>query len=215
MSSHYLKQLVNQYESSNVGITQVLNIQDTLNHFLHLMDNHNSNHDFEYVYTMLGGSCCILNCNKFKRNYRQRNDNKTLYPTGNKLYCQIMDKIHCFYRHSFDIGYRLRSKHEVLLNRAKEESIGYKTKVINTKWFRHQFVSMNKHQQIQQYLSNRLNNRYNELSIALSANKEEKNDDFSFKVYHSGAHFNYDKIQPKYQSLKLELTNNDIYIVSV
>eukprot|EP01084_Bolivina_argentea_P113374 202065_1 len=108
------------------------NIYDALNSFLHVMTEHND--AFETIYYRLGGFCNINTCNRFYRHgglrYNinlenelisgyLRNDYKDVIPIDiiclvqqyyavkhPRILIDIMDKIHCHYRHGYDLGYR-------------------------------------------------------------------------------------------------------------
>eukprot|EP01084_Bolivina_argentea_P234292 394439_1 len=97
-----------------------------LNDFNHLLTIHSS--DFEDIYNILIKQshhmkvCDISKCSIRQRNYR----NRTMYTKNeellNNLYfndgesginvikLQLMDRIHCYYFHTFDIGYKLPRK---------------------------------------------------------------------------------------------------------
>eukprot|EP01084_Bolivina_argentea_P040060 74028_1 len=96
--------------TENIGI-------DTLDDFLHLINEHDSY--FEAIYNRLGGFCDIKQCKIFCRNKRARFNDAEL----SKLYFdndineidirsivakQVLDKIHCYYQHSYDVAFRLR-----------------------------------------------------------------------------------------------------------
>eukprot|EP01083_Nonionella_stella_P135227 411352_1 len=122
----FLQQLqvqLQQYDKE--GTVHHHNIQSVLDNFGHLMQKHNHNeHDpadeFESIHKALGGFCNIKTCKRFKRHqlYRGRdtsaivsqNTLKDIYNVDDDTevtHKQIMDKIHCFYRHCYDVGNRL------------------------------------------------------------------------------------------------------------
>eukprot|EP01083_Nonionella_stella_P010647 30279_1 len=121
----FLQQLqaqMQQYNNDDDAINY--NIESVLNNFEHLMqmhnnvDHHDLSGDFEYIYYALGGFCDITTCERFKRHqmYRDRDSSsnvqrlKDIYNVDDDTEVtrkQIMDKIHCFYRHCYDIGNRL------------------------------------------------------------------------------------------------------------
>eukprot|EP01084_Bolivina_argentea_P186222 321031_1 len=76
----------------------------------HAMDYHDK--DFENIYNDLP-SCSLKDCEIFKNNYRDRNSDteSELYKTDEKVsYQQLLDKLHCYYLHTFDIGRRLTTQ---------------------------------------------------------------------------------------------------------
>eukprot|EP01083_Nonionella_stella_P190345 704952_1 len=77
----------------------MLDMRTTLNDYLHVTHHH----DFQMIYNALG-VCDIDECKSFSR--------ISLDPhsaDGDRaIYEQILDKIHCHFQHSFDMGYRLQ-----------------------------------------------------------------------------------------------------------
>eukprot|EP01083_Nonionella_stella_P050147 133485_1 len=106
--------------------TQTKNNHVTLiNDFHHLVQKHRAN--FEGIYDTLikecnhGDVCNLKGCVPLRRNHRNRHRLRTEAVEINKLYFnhdidqdislqQILDKIHCYYFHTFDIGYKHTTK---------------------------------------------------------------------------------------------------------
>eukprot|EP01084_Bolivina_argentea_P283347 485229_1 len=82
--------------------------------FCHLLSVHDNHNDFEYIYNKFGALCDITKCKLFERNYRNKNSNDLLKTYSAKQ--QIIDKIHCYYRHAFDIGNRLNLNENKIIN---------------------------------------------------------------------------------------------------
>eukprot|EP01083_Nonionella_stella_P135229 411354_1 len=120
----FLQQLqvqLQQYDKE--GTVHHHNIQSVLDNFGHLMQKHNHGEDhladeFHHIYDALGGCCDIKTCARFSRHQTYRDNhskasNKTLqaiYDVDDDIevtHKQIIDKIHCFYRHCYDIGNRV------------------------------------------------------------------------------------------------------------
>eukprot|EP01084_Bolivina_argentea_P019058 35456_1 len=89
-----------------------MNICQLLDDYLYLQQYHNTDNEFEYIYYQLGGFCDIQTCDVFKRNHNNSNT-FTGYDTSRY---QILDKIHCFYCHTFDIGLRLTQQERDILH---------------------------------------------------------------------------------------------------
>eukprot|EP01083_Nonionella_stella_P080449 221110_1 len=90
----------------------VSNITSIMDHFNHLLTHHDSNVHFEYISKTLG-ACDITKCQRMRRHYRDRsnNSNKNVEQKSDfqiTPYDGIIDKIHCHFTHSYDIGYRNR-----------------------------------------------------------------------------------------------------------
>eukprot|EP01084_Bolivina_argentea_P304993 526824_1 len=97
-----VKKMFIKYNAYQHTCHDSLDIESILNSFHHLLCVHDSEKDFEEIYNILG-KCDILKCNIFKRNRRKRNKKE-----NNSSYIDdIMDKIHCYFQHSYDIGFRL------------------------------------------------------------------------------------------------------------
>eukprot|EP01084_Bolivina_argentea_P092294 166067_1 len=111
-----LTKLLHLFTSKHTEVDQAKMIQ-LLNLFHHLNFEHSSDEDFECIYHKFA-VCDIKQCRLFERNHRSRErfkydeNKKKLYGKDlddkQIMYLQIMDKIHCFFVHSFDIGRRLR-----------------------------------------------------------------------------------------------------------
>eukprot|EP01083_Nonionella_stella_P228106 808683_1 len=135
----YLQQLqVQMKQYDNEDTIDHDNIQSILDNFGHLMLRHNHHEydladEFESIYNILGGYCDIQTCTRFKRHqvYRER-DHKCSQNTLKDIYNvdddtevthkQIVDKIHCFYRHCYDIGNRLTPDEEEQMILSKREN---------------------------------------------------------------------------------------------
>eukprot|EP01083_Nonionella_stella_P134162 408212_1 len=77
--------------------------------FLHLKQHHDSDDHFEYIYDHLP-NCQVNHCDKFKRNYRNRSAQHVREERHNPPIQEILDKIHCYFKHSFDMGYRFTAQ---------------------------------------------------------------------------------------------------------
>ena len=98
---------------------------DLLNDFNHCLKYHDSDEDFEFCYnnliSLICKECDINQCLMIKRNYRNRInlgtsqniDKRTDIYFGDDYkeinIQQILDKIHCFYYHSYQMGFRLNA----------------------------------------------------------------------------------------------------------
>ena len=93
-----------------------------LNDFNHLLFNHD--HQFEWIYVILcyfrnkqtcnGDKCISLrrNCRDRSRISKQDNILQQLYAGDEVIEQQLVDRIHCYYFHSFDRGHRLIQRPE-------------------------------------------------------------------------------------------------------
>eukprot|EP01084_Bolivina_argentea_P194658 334022_1 len=87
--------------------------------YLHLIQCHDTDEEFDFILMKLG-ECDVFRCKSIRRNYRQRNltimndDTKAQIELESDVHTQILDKIHCYFYHSIDMGYRLSAtEHKV------------------------------------------------------------------------------------------------------
>eukprot|EP01083_Nonionella_stella_P125428 379372_1 len=170
-----------------------------LNVWNHLLMYHDNDHDFEYIYNTLN-KCDIKHCLIAKRHHRDRSTETTEMSRISHSH-DTMDRIHSYLLHSYDTGYRLKS-HD-------KEAITHNKQLQLFGQFTH-----NKHT-----LS-----RYTALT---SARKEVIGSHYSFgqQFYYwdyfkkdTHRHHGYERnewyIPPKYGSLKNELVNNQLAIIT-
>eukprot|EP01084_Bolivina_argentea_P009642 17989_1 len=208
-----LKKIMN----SNPSYIGNINVDILLNDFLYLlMKSNNNDATFEFIYNELGGFCDIETCIVFKRHYNLSDNQNTTKQ-------QIMNKIHCFYRHSFDIGHKLNLKEQSVIDHL---SLNYEGKIdnnfIDPKISKiNKILSSRRKRKNGNALNQRIVQKYNQLySPNLTGiNSMSQNE----KMYSFGYRFRYDTqtvsygilITPKYLSLKHELTNNDICSITI
>eukprot|EP01084_Bolivina_argentea_P017346 32407_1 len=100
----------------NTEILDTLNRTQLLNGFLHL-NQHNDDKRFELIYNSLK-KCDLDKCVGFRRHYRDRNKSCDNLYDGLDMYqtikLQILDKMHCYYCHSYDTGYRFRENEKII-----------------------------------------------------------------------------------------------------
>eukprot|EP01083_Nonionella_stella_P032771 89669_1 len=107
-------------------ICQVLNTENTpflTDDFHHILFHHLSDqkpveetrNEYELIYNYVMTKvpqCKLSKCENYRRNNRQRETQKILtkIDTTTAYYVEMMDRMHCFFIHSFDVGFRLKSK---------------------------------------------------------------------------------------------------------
>eukprot|EP01084_Bolivina_argentea_P271723 462433_1 len=172
-----------------------------LNNFLHLISEHDGDEEFESIYNKISGvdkKCNVLHCNLFNRNHRNRNENKSLFELfetkdiTEMVKMQILDKIHCYYTHCYDIGHRLTIKEK---EKAQYHQIDNLVTLLSNKHKRHQ----------------------NRKSRFVSTIDEKMLKPEQFKMYDFGIPFHYEfttDVKNKYNSLKQELTSNQTATIS-
>eukprot|EP01084_Bolivina_argentea_P014275 26671_1 len=131
---HRLMMLLNMTTKTdwhqNVSIEMTYDNTSFLNDFHHLLMHHD--HQFEQICnTMIekcnnNTLCDMLKCKYVQRNYRNRlsdTEFTKLYSHCNVhidqvIYQQILDKLHCYYFHSFDLKHRLRESDKQRIKQA-------------------------------------------------------------------------------------------------
>eukprot|EP01084_Bolivina_argentea_P137991 243025_1 len=118
-SDKRVAQLINsltQYDKSGVKLHETfedirLICIQTLNLFSFVVSTYHSDEEFQYINSQLI-NCNISKCKIRKRNNRCRNGDQSdckIYETTDSnvmVFMQCMDKIHCYYQHSIDTGFR-------------------------------------------------------------------------------------------------------------
>eukprot|EP01084_Bolivina_argentea_P009388 17539_1 len=224
----------NKYKEQHLNI-QNINFMDNINRiqvvndFLHLINCHNSDEQFEYIFNELG-HCDISKCKRFRRNNRNRailNDVAEPLHYQNKeniVWYQIMDKIHCHFQHCYDIGNRLFIKDQITVNEFdinENENKSPDQYLINNKIIKIKTIlaaQQKQYKTIYHGLCDRINIKYNQLF----ANKYQQQSE-EYEMYSFGHEFRYGydgeedlpNISPKYSSLKTEMIHNDISRMAV
>eukprot|EP01084_Bolivina_argentea_P213367 362393_1 len=223
-----LKRLLNIMTITKNNNENKFNIDD----YFHLLIHHNSEADIEIIYEQFGGFCDIFACNVFKRNYRNRNKQQMALRNYSAQQ-QIIDKIHCYYCHIFDTGYRLKASEQKRIESVKEQKYDTvddtKQNFINGKLFLLNQIIKNKTHKNCKELKQKGNTKFNQLL----QNKEDiiRNDKsycfgLKFKYGYDGEELNtynecFEKdtkainVLNKYSSLKQELISNKISSISI
>eukprot|EP01083_Nonionella_stella_P150735 480661_1 len=223
-----IKNVLHSYNGRNdIGNVDIHTI---LNDFLDLLQNSNNSREaFEWICNELKGVCDVEDCIIFKRHYRDRQREQTddLYSASEDAFkYQMLDKMHCFCRHSFDIGYKVRGKDMESLN---DHEMKHNTHLINTEMVHFvQTISNNRRSIISNndIMKSRTNAKYNQMKLCQEETKTQPDDSehdksnaiFSFGTLFKygdddkniGVHQKYICVSPKFGSLKEELTQNDI-----
>ena len=112
----YLRSLLPAIKSS-METDQEADLLEDINDFIHLLMNHDDDDSFSWIYDQLD-LCKISKCLSHRRN-TDKIESLTLNTNSDELpYYQVMDRIHCYYLHTFDIGYKIirYEAHQILNN---------------------------------------------------------------------------------------------------
>eukprot|EP01084_Bolivina_argentea_P050236 92371_1 len=213
---------IHGYKQRGLERKDVLKLLDD---YLHLIHEHNDDEKFEYIYNRMG-HCDIKTCLRFRSNYINRHEqhdqknNNGLHIDDN-ITLEIINKIHCYYCHSYDIGYRLRVNESINVNKHTN-----KDKEVNASWA--EYVTNTSVTQLGKLLHKRRNllhnaqtalkarmNKYNNLS---SSNHDfidtnDKNNMYQYGYFfkywqHDDSSFTHPKsvkVSSKYSNLKKEV----------
>eukprot|EP01084_Bolivina_argentea_P130141 229767_1 len=111
-----IRNIIHQDDSDKVTDDSIntISTQKILNDYLHLIQQHNTDNEFEFIYNTLK-ICDVSKCEIFRRNSHRigtKTNNQTLQISTNldekcAARQQIIDKIHCYFKHCYDFGHRL------------------------------------------------------------------------------------------------------------
>eukprot|EP01084_Bolivina_argentea_P178799 309044_1 len=200
----YVEEFIAIMVKSNKQSHVANNAQRILNIFLHLMHKHD--HQFEIIFNRLD-FCDIETCDFFKRNYRNKEKQNIIlsnfYDEKRILYYQILDKVHCYHQHCFDIGNKLSSEEQKQLshvdNEFKNESI-----LINTQLQKKQHILSGK----KFGLTNRAQpNETNKFNSMYNTGVEFK---YGYKDENILNNEKFIPVKAKYNEFKEELLSNNL-----
>eukprot|EP01084_Bolivina_argentea_P127906 226153_1 len=225
----YLKRLIvimqkHKYNDSNEMDFDNLDVSNALNDFLHLIQKHSD--QIEFIFHQFE-PCNIKTCNIFDRNYRNRK--KNIVDSHNNIiaYVQIMDKIHCYFMHCFDIGNKLLSKEMSIFDHGNNNITSNSDALINQKPFQVNAILRSKRNSLIKNVTNKLENRFNKRYNQLTLQKcHVKHYSFGYAFHYGYCNETaYDKIyydsdshidvSAKYISFREELLSNNMSTISV
>eukprot|EP01083_Nonionella_stella_P035741 97483_1 len=191
-----------------------------LNDYLHLMDQHDDDTDFEYIFNALG-ICHIAECKAFKRRYRRRLQSDNTQYDGDECKDEcIIDKIHCYFLHSYDMGHRLSASNRQSGVQNNDEP--KRSEAIQAMDIIHK--QRERIRKIFPKLNDNSNNKYDQI---FTETVEDEKDDRDGKYYGFGIWFKYGYngednedtemavVNKKYASLKEELTHNPLCTLTI
>eukprot|EP01084_Bolivina_argentea_P122627 217273_1 len=114
-------EVINKVYRDYVNIDSI-DIYKALDDFLYLSNFHDDK--FDEIYKKLRGECYFKECKIFKRINRDRG--RYYKSKFNTAEYQILDKIHCYYAHSYDMSYRLTPDQKQQLQKMNNDNIDEK-----------------------------------------------------------------------------------------
>eukprot|EP01084_Bolivina_argentea_P132463 233758_1 len=216
-----LKQIMMDYKNDTSKNDK--NITNIIDYYLHILKTHDA--DFDYIVSQLG-SCDMVNCSMITTNIQnqQIENSDDIYDS---VYTEIMNKIHCYFVHCYDIGNMLTfAEREEIFTVDKEEKDS--DMLVNKRLIKmHKILKTRKNRC---YL--RTTTRYRQLSKLEEVKSNDDYDnlysfgivfEYGFAEEHNGDIFAEDKkwrtdnmvsVNPKYLSLKKELLSNSLSIIT-
>eukprot|EP01084_Bolivina_argentea_P250695 420155_1 len=222
---------------SEDSLLQQTNIAHVLDDFLHTIKRHDNDCEFEMLFNALP-PCNIVKCASFSRNTRDRqntlcNDTSDAEITS-LWFWQILDKIHVYFLHSYDMGHRLTVD--------EQNSIQHKLSKDDRNIFDNQKV-----QQLQKMLCNKWRGFLNgidghRIAARFKAKQQQLyplKQNNKVHYFHFGHLFHYDyrleipttfdpkrdeqfikdiganRTNPRFHSLKEELIHNEIACITI
>eukprot|EP01084_Bolivina_argentea_P253478 425781_1 len=173
--------------------------------FLHSLQKHDENEEFDFIVKQLG-SCDLVNCTIFRRN-RDKNKQKQNYEnTQDLLYFQTMDKIHCYYQHSYDIGHRSKKESNRIITEIHNDDTSD-----NFNYLINNYKPMKTHKKT---MTERYNNKFNQFLCDNQQNNNLYSSGREMIYKYPGEHeSNYDqshRVEQRWKHLKQELIQNEI-----
>eukprot|EP01084_Bolivina_argentea_P032233 59614_1 len=204
------------------------NIRQKLNEFHHLLLCHTTDKEFERIYNLFGGHCDLEECSVYSRHYRNAKNIAT-----ENLECkdiaaiQLLDTIHCFYSHTFDIGHMLTSKQKkIIQNSASIGKFQIINKILCEKHSRHRSHRGDKSIMCSKFMtSNAMKDNSDNVysfGVEFKYTKSKCEDNYSINSFMLQDDRKYNESIPnaiyvnkKYGTLKKELTTNPICSLTV
>eukprot|EP01084_Bolivina_argentea_P209760 357228_1 len=201
----HLSRLMNTLH--DLTIDQII-ITEVLDDYLHLLQYHDDQNQFKYIYTQFP-ECNIAKCSQFRRHHDR---------TRFKQKCvalEILDRVHCYFMHSYDTCYRIRMN-EQNLNQKQDDSKTNNT-LINVDFLNMKRMLADKMRNLKEFdfIANQRTNKM--CDQILSIQKKMFHFGYAFKYGYKGEQ-NTDKISQissNYKSLKQEMLNNKISVVNL
>eukprot|EP01084_Bolivina_argentea_P090502 163069_1 len=215
-----LNRLINTYKNKYGNDTYTSKFTFIINDYIHVLLEHNNDDDFEYICSQFG-YCDISKCAAAHRIYCKKTKNPSMATNINIAMQQIMDKIHCYYSHTFDIGYRLNASERQSISCSDTEQKSNNELYYNYKLLKIKQLINKKQNFYFSQMKHRHQTKLNQLGNKQPDEIDENMYSFGYKFRYgySGEHRHSNPqpipVQPKYSSLKEELTTNAISIMAM
>eukprot|EP01084_Bolivina_argentea_P167888 291251_1 len=157
-----------------------------MNDFNHLLFNHC--HQFEDIYNILCNDqqpCDLLKCPIVRRNNRNRLiETQPLYFGGHIVRQQLIDRIHSYYFHSYDIGYKFKQNQLVIHEDSEDCKVQHDDDLDRTVLSMKEFIS-SKHKSYSHITElRRLSNVTNKFSMKMYEQKYESEYSYGYRYFY-------------------------------
>eukprot|EP01083_Nonionella_stella_P243364 848090_1 len=226
---HKLEDLNQFHTIFNSGNHAHLN--NDFNHILmqHLGDNKSvieTADEYEQIYNHMNGKvqpCDFEKCGKFIRNNRHKETQHIRIKDRQiEYYIELLDTIHCYFLHSFDVGFRIKNTDLQHGDKNTCDNESKKDKESTLTPHDVSFMLQNKRCKLQSVrgLNRTQNTKYVTNTNAVVTQSDEKQIENADKTYSFGHRYSYWRehsktyVKPKYKDLYTELVNNSIYKIT-
>eukprot|EP01084_Bolivina_argentea_P023714 44289_1 len=210
-------EMMNKYQTKNESYKTY--IESALNHYIHLMYEHNSDDEFEF----------IVHCIRSIRNTNRRNSLKIVNDMNivDTAYLEIMDKMHCYFYHCYDVGFRLNEQDKMFLNKKNEDCKSENMQTLSlfniNKYNRIKLLSSKQQNTYMQFLQkqNKTPSKFNQMDFVINDNVYSYGYFFSYDEHHRNKWMETIKgrrviyVDSKYSSLKTEVTQNNVSVLLI
>eukprot|EP01084_Bolivina_argentea_P000584 1096_1 len=135
-------QFINNDDESAVIALCTQQYDSLVNDYIHLLEVHNSESDLDKILNLITdeynfAECNLNNCALAVRCHRDRDNNDTSNNSSDVdyiFYQDLLDQIHCFLFHLYDVGWRVKSKNSQI--------VGNENITDDNKWTDHVFANV-------------------------------------------------------------------------
>eukprot|EP01084_Bolivina_argentea_P312004 540130_1 len=190
-----------------IHIYNGVKMKDLYNDFLHILSHHSNDQQFEWIKNQLK-HCNINKCKTFKKRYT---NNEHLHDS----YQQIVNKIHCYFYHSYDIGDRFTTaeKQRMAIGDDEKQYDCGDQLLFNKSLQTMNRILQSKQKLVLQQCNRKKQNKYTALFSQENLYKYGIKFKYGYKeepVDCNDKGYTGHQVSPKYSSLKEEMISNSI-----
>eukprot|EP01084_Bolivina_argentea_P293887 505572_1 len=231
--------VMNSYHQNDVKVARNMSkskLVKILNDYLHLLQQHDNGFKFQTIFNYL--SCCdIKSCaitERYNRNRIPFTDSGNETSDGCMLAFSIMDKMHFYFHHSYDVGNRLSVEEQTVIDKISNENKydhdeHYDQHMLNHKRFEINKIIQSKQQmrELCSQFSDYGRSKYTKLFENQQEHKDTNHHITMDNLFSFGNAFEYtydgeitacaiiSKVSAKYSSFKRELLENPFVTMNI